>query len=523
MTGRISRAPARLAGFLLTGALLAAGAARASDFIDTRVSFSFVDENVLVKPGETNPSNPGARIGGGDRNTLFFDNYNTRFSGFETLSHLVMYKRMPAYFEGLETEASLVLRFFLVSDRNTVIQDSGSYIRLIWSPEKEKDERNRSNISFTGFPLSGDRFRLGYSYRISWGGSPIFFKPASDLFRGGIPFVNNPNATPAFKFEIKQPCWYSFIGLKTTQLLNQEIQEEQTNYGLLAGWGIDFTRFFRWEVNGGWFERGVNPNRNVLGKPVHAFGGSTQIAFFEGIEPETSIDFRLYRNGPEDEMNFFAPTSYRPGFSWKAASELTLLGQTLEDPGAAGGTVVQKAMAGDVNLEFRWNRFRLFGDAAFQSLSFVLHNVPGFVPFQDFSKNSEQGPEFFAAVGLDYYFENLHLTPGLQAGLQVPAWFKGKLDAGNNPGTDMAGERKVVVRREGDFSILPPGENATPIIAFKAPVRWQISDFMALLTEVYFQIDNNETRLTDNAQGIAIREFQNPYRFGYNLIVQARF
>ena len=38
-------------------------AARANDFVDTRLNFTLTDENLLVKPGETNPSVPGLRIG----------------------------------------------------------------------------------------------------------------------------------------------------------------------------------------------------------------------------------------------------------------------------------------------------------------------------------------------------------------------------------------------------------------------------------------------------------------------------
>ena len=37
-------------------ALLCARPALAGDFVDTRLNFTLTDENVLVKPGETNPS-----------------------------------------------------------------------------------------------------------------------------------------------------------------------------------------------------------------------------------------------------------------------------------------------------------------------------------------------------------------------------------------------------------------------------------------------------------------------------------
>ena len=43
--------------------LFAAQAACAGDFVDTRLNFTLTDENLLVKPGETNPSVPGVRIG----------------------------------------------------------------------------------------------------------------------------------------------------------------------------------------------------------------------------------------------------------------------------------------------------------------------------------------------------------------------------------------------------------------------------------------------------------------------------
>ena len=51
-------------------------------------------------------------------------------------------------------------------------------------------------LAFTAFPLSSDRMRLGFSYRISWGGSPIFFKFNPDLPIGSSAFVTNTNPAP---------------------------------------------------------------------------------------------------------------------------------------------------------------------------------------------------------------------------------------------------------------------------------------------------------------------------------------
>src|SRR5205085_12354384 len=80
-----------------------------SGFMDTRLAFTLTNENILAKPGETIPSVPGWRFGTpGSLGVLFFDSYDTRYSGFETLSHAVMYRE---YRSGhLQAEGALVVR-----------------------------------------------------------------------------------------------------------------------------------------------------------------------------------------------------------------------------------------------------------------------------------------------------------------------------------------------------------------------------------------------------------------------------
>ena len=64
-----------------------------SGFMDTRLAFTLTHENILAKPGETIPSAPGWRFGvPNSLGVLFFDNYDTRFSGFETLNHAIAYR-----------------------------------------------------------------------------------------------------------------------------------------------------------------------------------------------------------------------------------------------------------------------------------------------------------------------------------------------------------------------------------------------------------------------------------------------
>src|SRR5262252_6982284 len=79
-----------------------------SGFMDTRLAFTLTNENLLVKPGETIPSVPGWRFGTpSSLGVLFFDNYDTRYSGFETLSHAVMYRDF--HHDHFDAEAGFVL------------------------------------------------------------------------------------------------------------------------------------------------------------------------------------------------------------------------------------------------------------------------------------------------------------------------------------------------------------------------------------------------------------------------------
>ena len=79
--------------------------------------------------------------------------------------------------------------------------------------------------------------------------------------------------------------------------------------------------------------------------------------------------------------------------------------------------------------------------------------------------------ELFASVGVDYNFERIGLTTGLTVGVERPANFTpppgqtlmAPLTGGT--GGTLATQSTIVVRNEGDFSILPPGKREFPIAA----------------------------------------------------------
>lgn len=496
-------------------------AAHAGDFVDTRVTFNFADDNVLAGAAEQTPPSPSARIGGGSANTQFYDNYETRYSGFESLTNLVLYKKHEGWIPRLTTEAALALTLIELSETtvpayvNFLPRDASSYVRLSYRPESWGEQEK---IQLTAFPWSADRFRLGYSYRISWGGSQTFLLGQS---------------VPGAKLQVTRDRWYAFVGAKTTLIPNPltppcDCTELITRYAGLAGWGLDATSELRVEMNGGYFQQGIFQAQPLTGNTIHAGGASAQIAYHVGMPIGTSVDFALYKNDPEKEQRWLVPETYPGGLSYEVKSEFTYLVHTLEKFATTdfGSTVRVPAMAGDLQARMKYDFWRANVTASYRDLQYILFNVPGLVPYQSLPPGTAT-PEFFVSAGADYRLDSLHLTPGLIAGVQIPASFTPTQNiglGGNNPPGILEGRRTVVIRDAGFFSILP-GENdrALPIYATKVNAKLELSDSMAAVAEAYFTYDNNRTTVRQSTEGVVTLVYERPYQLGFNLVLQARF
>ncbi|MBM7114992.1 hypothetical protein [Archangium primigenium] len=503
----------------LTGLMTLSAPAWAGDFVDTRLSFAFADDNVFANSGETTPNSPTARFGGGLQNTQFYDNFNTRFSGFETLSNIVLYKRMPAFFEGLTTEAAFTVLVLENPSGDISLRDNSSYIRLQYRPQGWGENEG---LSLTGFPVSADRFRLGYAYRISWGGSGVFTTRAA---QAGV---------PGAKLQLTRDRWYAYAGAKTALVFNDLIKEQESLYGFMAGAGWDVLETLRLEAGGGYFQKGIVPGlaAQSVRAPVNSAGVSAQGVYHVGVPVGTSIDFRLYKNDPDVYQRFFAPEQYPGGLSYSVSLEGSYLVQTLSDPDVFGRTVPQGATALALQARAKWNywRFHLLG--LYRSLSFIQFEVPGLPPFSEFPKGTEVSPEMFLAAGADYNIPAWHLTPGFIIGVQQPSSFRSPdpLLGGNIPPQGFTGTRTVVVRDVSTLSILPTTCGPTnaiclaePILSAKGTFRWDLSETVATVGELYYTYDPNRTTFRDDAVGIAQPSFQMPHALGFNLLLQARF
>ena len=473
-----------------------------SGFMDTRLAFTITNENMLARPGETVPSAPGWRFGTPNAlGVLFFDNYDSRYSGFETLSHAVMYRE---YTHGhVQAEAGLVVRLDDLTDTSIHLSDDGTYLTV--SDWKDPTHKDPTRISLTAFPLSSDRFRLGYSYRLSWGGNPEYRRSRS--------------ATPGVKLQYDGPSMYAFVGAKSSLLVDSRDGQEKAALAGLAGAGFDVTPAFRLELNGGTFDRGYNAMADVSSKKVWLYGASVQASLHRGTPVSSSLDYRLYRFNAESVTPLFAPERYPGGLAWLAQAEFTVLGQTLKDPTMPGESVQQTGMAGDLNVRVKIDRLRLRLDLSYRDLAFILHTQPGFPPYAAFPPDYTTTPDMFAAIGADRNWADW-LTLGFIVGLEKPATLSVPSGAVDPPGYTL------VIRDNNVDTVtttLPLGAQGVAQLAVKGTMKVDFAKVFSALLEVFYSHDRNQAHPmcidVDQCQDV----FGPPNQLGLNATLQARF
>jgi hypothetical protein len=226
----------------------------------------------------------------------------------------------------------------------------------------------------------------------------------------------------------------------------------------------------------------------------------------------------LYRNDPSFPWRAFREEKPADDWAYMAAAELTVLNQNLRDPDNSGDTTLQQAYAGDVNLRVKKGFLRLTFDFVYRDVAYILFNVPSFTPYTDFPATSETRPEWFTAIGADYYLQDSRVNFGLIAGYQRPATFRGD--------SEVTSINTVVARREGDFEILPLGQEAFDILSLRGFTRWDATDGLGLLAEVTYTLDKNVARLVRADDGTLYRDFdkkQKQHQLAVAFIMQARF
>ncbi|MBL8684546.1 MAG: hypothetical protein JNK05_35555 [Myxococcales bacterium] len=493
---------------------------RSHDFLDTRLTWTFGDDDVLQATGQRVPISGLPSIGDRSQYQLFFDALNSRFAGRENLTHLTMYARAPGFIPRVMTEASLVLRFDLgqlstnSGNLTQALFDAGTYLRLQYQTNLS---RPNDGLSITFFPFDTDRFRVGYLWDLSWGGNDIFPRRV-----GGAPGV---------RFAYDSGIFSAWGGFKTAQIVVplevqvmsgdiDVVRVQETQFAGLGGVSVRPHEMFRIDASGGFFQQGKFDFPGVRGLPAYVFGGSVRAVVNQGMPASTSIDMLLYRNHPDFPMQLFRPENYTPGrVAWNVSAELAVVDQHLVDVNAPGRTNFQLGLAGALQGRLKIGYLNLGLTGLYRDVTFLLRNVPSFIPFQTLPTDAQISPEFFFAANVDYRVSAANLTPSLIVGLQLPATFGSVVREGS-----LESARTLVIRRAGNFSILPPGERAIPIFSARAALRWDLSSIFAIIGWLQYVRDQNATLLQVDTSGTRqVRIFQAPDQLGFGIAAQARF
>jgi len=489
---------------------------RISDFIATRLTFYIGDDNLLAGNADRSPAL-------GMTNAypeLFFEGLNAEKVKAVTETHFVLYAKAPGFLPFVDTEGAFVGEFEFARDPddarpNVIFRDDGSWLAAtFWFGEKG----NSGNLKLVAWPFSADRFRLGWTYDLTWAGDRLW--------------TRNRAPVPGGKIALDLKVFEAFVGAKSLIRQRADNNEVENYWGVLGGLGprIPITDDIKlqYDVAGGYFTRGTFQQDPHRSQPVVAFGASQRLLFainepWMGRTPDTRLMFNDLDEPVMPWQKLRALTwvpDYRTRFGLGITLEVNTIGQTLIDADNPSARVFDDAIAAAFRGRVRFMRNMRVGlDVVYRDVSFLVLNVPGLTPYVSFASETEQASQVFGAIWWDWFIDKLKIRPGVTVALMQPASFKARADA--------SGSRQVqVIREANDYEILPAGTDPFSLIAVKASLRWHLSPILALVGEVAYVQDFNNTRVvTDPNTGVGVRELDQARarQLGLNFFMQAAF
>lgn len=481
--------------------------AHAGDLMDVWVTTAFEDDNLLAGPSAYSPAANFVTRG----NSTFFENYESRFTDDISQSWLVLYRQDDGFHPNWFTESAFVLRLAPSTNPNdsspTVkISDDGSYVRLGYRFGGDKD----NTLSLTGYAVDANRFRLGYSYDLTWGGRDVF--------------AFDPNAAPGVRLQYQKNDFYAFAGAKTAvgDYKDPETAEpqEQAYYGALAGLGGQIGQQLRVEGGFGTFQQGqltnAGPTAATYLLPINALGGSAQVAFRTNPDMNwiTSNELKLYRNAPDYVKDTYIHHRQLDGWGLLVQAEGNLLAHNLMDFENPDSTVVEKAFAGDVQAVLAFGSTEIAADFVYKDLAYIVFNVPGITSGYSISDQFEVTPQIYGRLRAAHYFPEAHITPSLGVGWMQAATYG-------------VGGSYYVKPSERDTYNVPDGQVPTALLSSVAGVQWDVSKSVVGVGEVLYTLNNNLSDFVIDEEGgegqnvLAAENERN--QLGFNLIVRARF
>ena len=492
---------------MLTLLALAAPLAHAGDFMDVWVTSAFEDTNVRAGPEAYSPSANFVQRG----NRTFFENYETRSNDDISRAELVLYRRDEGNWAGWWTEAAFVLRYtpYLDPDQTdpgTQLEDDGSYVRVV----KELGSEDHT-VSLTGYAVDSGRFRLGYSYDLTWGGREIH------SFETG--------AAPGVRLQWQNGGHYAFLGAKSAVGDYVEpqtrLKRNQAYYGVLAGGGVQLGDNLKIEAGAGSFQQGqilnVDSTTSTLyGEPIVALGTAGQIAWrsTSKINWIQSADLKLYRNSPDFVKDSYISHQQIEGVGVLVQAEVDRLSHNLLDPKKGDTTTIETGNAADLQTLVVAGSTSMGIDVVYKDLAYILFNVPGLTSGVAMNPDIEQTAQLYTRAKASHYFEAAHMAPSIGVGWMQPATYK------TSSGT-------FVQYTERDKEQVPDGSEPAAILSAIAGLQIDMSKSVVIVGEALYTVDNNQSQFVQTDEHPEGRRRPAPdverNVLGMNLMMRARF
>lgn len=493
----------------LVVAFLPADESHADDFVDTRLTFTLGDDDLGGGRATSLPDAPGFAAVDDPAFNLFFDNLNTRFTGRENLTHLVLYQEMPAFADDVTTEAALVLRLDFRTFRPN---DTGSYLRLRWNPFNDAPD---DGLNVTLFPFNAQRMRVGHLWDTSIGG---------DEFLRDSVFVNSPGG----RVDFRRGIVFAWAGFKATpdegiEAIDLEsspgealtFNASTTQFAALGGIGVDLAGdTLRVEATGGWFQRGegvfVDGGLDPVAARLAQWAVNARVAYHRHMGLTPSIDTQLYTNDPNAPLQLFRQPEYVPGrLGYLLQAEGTF---TRQDVLAATGLSEETGLAGSAQFRLQWGYLRAEVTGMYRDARYVLSSLENTVPLR-FGVGQTTNPERFVALAVDYHFPRPHITIAGSFGVRHLAAIRG---------SDAGGSYVLVLRPEGTASVLR-GMEPTLVYAARVRARIDISEMLFVNAWVQYVRDGNSPVVSAAGANGSRDIRQQANRVGLGVSASARF
>jgi len=368
----------------------------------------------------------------------------------------------------------------------TNLYEGGSFLEV----QYEKDFL----VKVTAWPYDSDRMAVGFFPGLRWGTRAAWpqnlgFVPGAQALFGWGPF----SLYAGFKAHL-QPL---------VDTLGDETVPLETTYG---GFGGVTYRDFGLTVSfqGAFIDKGDNV---MVDESLLDYGNDDEIYSY-GLDLFAQYEWQKPLGDPLGITSFqngsWREPDYTGDWAFRTRGELIFLNERLQNGdylawAGSSDTIAAEpvtenfwGLAAAVEAALRWKDLRVFGLASWRSLSFLVFDAPGLIPFQTFPKGAKIHDELAGSLAVDYHWKVLWF--GFSTGIKQPASYRAPGSERTTVVKDrlVANTKKVFTARNRED--LPDGANPLNIAFWSFMVKAQITPAIAASAQLSFTKDSNRSK-----------------------------